>query len=197
MSGHRLGVVATVDTATALCDVTVDGTTVTALALHGLPVVGTTVFLEQRGTRKQDWVITGTQPPVFYFEQWNYDTLSVPNNTAAFIATPQNSMFLRSAYGSAWSGSTWTAPVEGVYTWTVVGHPLGTAGTRGLVGIQTGAGTVLARTDTATQAASWQTLNYTMWFPLAQTIQINLFQNSGGAQVQDTVARVAVMKLPL
>jgi len=62
MSGdYRLGTVAASpapDPTTGLCTVTVDGTAIVALALGNLPAAGATVWVEQRGPKKQDWVIT-------------------------------------------------------------------------------------------------------------------------------------------
>ena len=197
MTDHRIGTITSVDQVTALCGVTVDGTSIIALALGRLSVVGATVIVEQRGTHKQDWVINGTQPPSPYFEQWDYNGFSVPNNAGTNV-TPQNSMFLIGPYASAWSGATWTAPEAAPYIWTVVGHPLGSATNRAYVRVKTGGGVVLFETDQGALPASlWCTATGCEWFPLGQTMQVEMFQNSGGAQVQDAVARVSIMKLPL
>jgi hypothetical protein len=58
---HRQGVIQTVDYTTNLATVTVGGTTITALCIGELPVVGATVWIEQRGDNRSDWVIIGTQ----------------------------------------------------------------------------------------------------------------------------------------
>jgi len=66
MSDFRLGVVSgspAPDPATGLCTVTVDGTDVIALALGELPEAGWSVWVEQRGAKRADWVITDIQTP--------------------------------------------------------------------------------------------------------------------------------------
>jgi hypothetical protein len=58
---HRQGVIQTVDYATGLCTVTVGGTTLSAQVIGEMPVVGATVWVEQRGDNRSDWVVLGTQ----------------------------------------------------------------------------------------------------------------------------------------
>lgn len=67
MSGdYRRGIVAASpapDPATGLVTVTVDGTDVVAAALGELPEAGWDVWVEQRGPKAQDWVVTDIQVP--------------------------------------------------------------------------------------------------------------------------------------
>jgi len=199
MSGdYRRGPVTVVDTTTGLATVTVDGTDITAQALGKLPAVGDQVWVEQRGPKRQDWVITDVHaaPSPSYFEQWDYNGNNVASGGVGAAQVPATLMFLTGHYPSAWSGATWTAPVAGPYLWTAVGHPLGGATFRAFTRIQTGAGVVLFGADFPTPAAAWVTVSGCEWFPLGQTMQVVLFQNTGAGQVQDAVARVAVKLLP-
>jgi hypothetical protein len=197
VSGYRRGAVTVVDTATGLCTVTVDGTDIIAQSLGQLPAVGNQVWIEQRGTRNQDWVITDVHaaPAPAYFEQWDYNGNNVASGADA-AQVPANLMFLTGHYPSAWSGTTWTAPVAGPYLWTAVGHPLGGATFRAYVRIQTGGGAILFAIDQATPAVVWSTASGCEWFNVGQTMQVHFFQNTGAGQVQDGVARVAVKLLP-
>lgn len=65
-SRHRLGTVTAVNTGTGVATVDLGGgLTVTALALTAdLPAVGWVVWLEHRGGRRADWVVTDVQSPV-------------------------------------------------------------------------------------------------------------------------------------
>jgi hypothetical protein len=60
---HRQGVIQTVDYATGLATVTVGGTTLSAKVIGEMPAVLASVWVEQRGDSRSDWVVIGTNGP--------------------------------------------------------------------------------------------------------------------------------------
>lgn len=133
-------------------------------------------------------------PGLYYSEQLSLAPAAgtnVPNN-ADTIITPTTSQALHSDYGTAWSGNTWTCPVEGDYNFTMPlqGLPAASPRVYGRIVVN---GNIVLSIDGAI-GGQGPTVSGTLAMTAGDTMQVHVFQNSGAAVALGAQARIHIRR---